>query len=324
MPHEDLSVSVVTSTFNRAALLRVAIDSALGQTEPPAEIIIVDDGSTDETTKVAASYAGGRTEVRYVRNPENRGPDFAAQVGVEKCRGRYVAFLDSDDVWLPEHLLRCVGALEERPQAVMVFTRYGVIDASGRVSVKRVEEPRLSAPALPQLLFKQITVTPSRSVFRREALLSVGGVPQLGVVHDWVLNVLVASKFPNGIVQLPELTALMREHEANSYSRPEVLRDDLLRGAEYIFTHLPPDWRRRKRRVVAVCLLTSALFFWRAGRAGEAWRCLGKAMKCDPTCVTRAEFREALTRLTLPPWLGRTIRDCKRGLNRRLDFRVSL
>lgn len=95
-------VSVVIPTYNRAGLLPRAIESVLGQTHDEFEVVVVDDGSTDDTAAVVEGYDDPR--VRYVAHEENRGANVARNTGIEAARGEYVAFLDSDDEWHPRKL----------------------------------------------------------------------------------------------------------------------------------------------------------------------------------------------------------------------------
>lgn len=96
------SISVVIPAYNAARFLRSAIDSALSQTAPPEEVIVVDDGSIDETFEIAASYGA---QVRAIRQP-NRGEGGARNRGIEEARSDWIAFLDADDVWCPQKLQR--------------------------------------------------------------------------------------------------------------------------------------------------------------------------------------------------------------------------
>src|SRR5689334_21473917 len=99
---ERPNVSVVIPTYNRAAFLPAAIDSALSQSYPPCEILVVDDGSTDHTADVVAAY---RARVRLIAQ-SNQGTAAGRNAGVAASSGAYVAFLDSDDLWLPHKLER--------------------------------------------------------------------------------------------------------------------------------------------------------------------------------------------------------------------------
>lgn len=94
------SVSVIIPTYNTAKYIGQAIESVLEQTSPPFEIIVVDDGATDDTESVVKKFGA---HIRYLYQ-ENHGPSHARNRGVEIASGDYVAFIDADDVWLPEHL----------------------------------------------------------------------------------------------------------------------------------------------------------------------------------------------------------------------------
>ena len=112
---EELLVSVVIPVFNRAHTLRRAIDSVRMQDVAAWELIVVDDGSTDPSVSLVQSY--GDPRIRLLRHETNRGAAAARNTGVQAARGRYIAFLDSDDEWLPGKLRTQLDALEGRPEA---------------------------------------------------------------------------------------------------------------------------------------------------------------------------------------------------------------
>jgi len=125
-----VSASVAIVTFNHARYLPDALESALAQTLPGVEVVVVDDGSTDDTPAVLAKYAG---RVRVVRQP-NRGPSAARNAGVAASRGEYVAFLDADDVLAPTKLAEQTAVLAREPRAGWTYcdvriedTRAGVV-----------------------------------------------------------------------------------------------------------------------------------------------------------------------------------------------------
>ncbi|ELY77342.1 glycosyltransferase family 2 protein [Natrinema gari] len=127
-------VSVIIPTYNRAATLPRAIDSALEQTVDDLEVVVVDDGSTDDTEAVLAAYEDPR--VRPVVHATNQGANVARNTGLEYARGEYVAFLDSDDEWLPEKLERQLAVLEERSSdwvGAYCDSAYDLSGASGRL-----------------------------------------------------------------------------------------------------------------------------------------------------------------------------------------------
>src|SRR6185503_2024667 len=117
-PFDGRDVSAVIPAYQAAAFLADAVESVLAQTEPVGEIVVVDDGSTDGTAAVAASF-GDR--VRYVRQ-ENQGVAAARNRGVAEARGRLVAFLDADDTWEPEKTARQLAHLRAHPDYAAVYS----------------------------------------------------------------------------------------------------------------------------------------------------------------------------------------------------------
>jgi glycosyltransferase involved in cell wall biosynthesis len=122
------SISVVIPTYNRAGLLPRAVASALAQTMAPAEVLIVDDGSTDDTRAVCAQWSA---PVRYIATA-NGGVARARNVGIAEARGDWVALLDSDDEWEPAKLEAQCAALDAAPAARWSITGCTLIDASGQ------------------------------------------------------------------------------------------------------------------------------------------------------------------------------------------------
>src|SRR3954468_22992204 len=121
-------VSVIIPVFNAAATVAETIESVLRQTFDDYEIIVVDDGSTDRTAHVLGRY---QDRIQMIRRP-NGGISAARNSGVAVSRGEYLAFLDGDDLWVPDFLARTVAALEDDPDCVMAFTDLVIVDSEGR------------------------------------------------------------------------------------------------------------------------------------------------------------------------------------------------
>ena len=120
----DPLVSVISIFFNAAEFLAEAIESVLAQTYPHWELVLVDDGSSDGSAEIARRYADSDPgRIRYVEHPghENRGISAARNLGVREALGEYVAFLDADDVYLPQKLERQAQLLAAHPEAAMVY-----------------------------------------------------------------------------------------------------------------------------------------------------------------------------------------------------------
>ncbi len=117
-------VSCVVIFLNAQRFIQEAIESVLAQTHRNWELLLVDDGSTDASTRIALRYAQEHPgRVRYLEHPghENRGMSASRNLGIDRARGEHVAFLDADDVWLPRKLERQVEILELQPEAGMVY-----------------------------------------------------------------------------------------------------------------------------------------------------------------------------------------------------------
>ena len=138
----SITVSVIIPTYNRAALLVQAIESVLHQAYRDYEIIVVDDGSTDDTEARVASYRGVLT---YVRQP-NQGVNAARNHGITLARGRYIALLDDDDLWLESKLDAQVRLLDRHAQAGFVFSDFFILEESGARRPHGVQTWHVSAP----------------------------------------------------------------------------------------------------------------------------------------------------------------------------------
>ena len=120
---EGVAVSVVIAAFNRAEFIPQTIDSLLGQSFKDFELIVVDDGSTDQTFDLLRSY-GHR--LRFFRQ-KNRGPSAARNLGVSHARGGWIAFQDSDDVSAPDHLQSLFDFIQTRLDHGLVFANGGYL-----------------------------------------------------------------------------------------------------------------------------------------------------------------------------------------------------
>ena len=112
-------VSVIIPTFNRAAMLRDAIDSVLNQTFEDYEIIVVDDGSTDNTRETISKF--NSPKITYIYQ-ENRGRSIARNIALSRARGEFIAFLDSDDIFLPYKLEKQINAMEIQKDYGLVYS----------------------------------------------------------------------------------------------------------------------------------------------------------------------------------------------------------
>ena len=193
-PAANTPVSVVIPSYNVAAYLEEAIASVRAQTYPVAEIIVVDDASTDESAEIARRL-GAQTLVQ----DRNRGPSAARNRGVHAASHEIVGFLDADDVWLPSHLEHCLAVLDQRPEIAVVSTSCELWDGTpvGRALDGTVDVPRDPVVALLEAnLIEQTGVA-----VRRSAILEAGGYDETSRwAEDYDLWLKIAAR--HGIARL--------------------------------------------------------------------------------------------------------------------------
>lgn len=198
-------ISVVTPTYNRAHTIKRAIDSVLYQTHSNWELIIVDDGSTDNTRGFIESYPDERIKYFYVKNG---GPSKARNYGVSKSKGKWIMYLDSDDELLPECMETMLEWLGRNPAAVFAIprsTRTLELYEDGKL-VKSVDDSGDTPP--------EFTI---QDIFDRNAGFSPNGFmhlrslfdegiewdEELGLMEDWELMLSIGEKHPNGFLYVP-------------------------------------------------------------------------------------------------------------------------
>jgi glycosyltransferase involved in cell wall biosynthesis len=203
-------IAVVIPTYNRAGYLQTAIDSALAQTRLPDEIVVVDDGSTDDTAAAVARY-GGR--VRYVRK-DNGGEASARNRGVTEAASTWIAFLDSDDAWEPTALSQLETATQRYAGAGLIAMRARVLSADGvrgtRTHGKKSKGPRFSTRSL---LWGDAGGVQMPMV-RRDLILAAGGFDEsLPSATD--CDLWIRLSFATEMVGIPEPLLLCRVHPDN-------------------------------------------------------------------------------------------------------------
>jgi glycosyltransferase involved in cell wall biosynthesis len=185
------TVSIVIPCYNQAHYLRQSIESAVGQTHPSTDVIVVDDGSTDDTAAVAAAYA----DVRCVRQ-DNRGPSGARNAGLSVARGAFVIVLDADDRLLPWAATRGIASLQSDPTAAFAVGLERRIDADGAPLPTHRRRP-LQGDAYASLVRRCWIMPPGAVVFRRSILEAIGGFDAgLVCAEDYDVYLKLARRWP--------------------------------------------------------------------------------------------------------------------------------
>jgi glycosyltransferase involved in cell wall biosynthesis len=214
-PGPDAAIAVVIPCFNQAHFLSEAIESVLGQTHAEIAIVVVDDGSSDNTVEVAGRYPG----VRCV-SQENRGLAAARNAGLEHVDTDLVVFLDSDDRLLPEALEIGARELAAEPAAGMAAGAWRLIGEDGWELTSR--PPELPEAALPALLESCFISTPAAVIYRRQLFADIGEFdPRVSASADYDLYLRAAVQLP---VRLHgEVVAEYRRHGANMTRDAELI-----------------------------------------------------------------------------------------------------
>lgn len=294
------TVSVIIPTYNSASLVTAAVESALAQTAPPAEIIVIDDGSTDDTRERLSNY-----RVRYLHQ-QNQGVAAARNLGLHNATGELIAFLDADDVWHLRKLELQIAAIEANPNLVLLGTHVFDWPAEQPTDVNRAGVIR----PMPwrKLAVKNHLVT-SSIIVRRTVLNEVGDFDtalQGPEDHDLWLRIAQAGSVAildlplTGYRQLPG--SLSRQATTMRAGMRQILRKLDQRQA-----WAGNRWLRRK--AYGYCDYSCAYMAGAAGSPGRALGDVARSLLWYPLPYEKSEVRFPLARLRMLPMnLARLLR----------------
>lgn len=293
-PTDTPRVSVVIPTYDRVETLPRAVESALAQTVDDIEVLVVDDGSTDGTRALIEDVADPR--VRYLAHDANRGVSAARNTGVEGARGDYVAFLDSDDEWLPRKIDRQLSVLDDRGEgwvgAYCDVASTG-LSVAGRIAdavsetIFRSAAPREGGRELAEALVSmQVFMGPGSTLLvERDVVTSTGGFDEgLSIYEDWDLVLRVLSVGKIAYVDEPlAVTHFTGDAPAEAYVAND--RRYLERNAELV-----DALERRGVPVRQVHRMGLVGHFLSEGRFGEAAALLDASVLRRPKNLARLAF----------------------------------
>jgi glycosyltransferase involved in cell wall biosynthesis len=229
-----MSISVVIPAFNASKYIAETIHSVLQQTLPADEVLVIDDGSTDNTAAIAASFG---PPVRVIRTPNSKLPA-ARNRGVKEAKGEWIAFVDADDLWAENKLERQMQELSRHPEADLCYTGRILFESSGRTVPRDVIKVP-PATAIAQEMLNTNKFPPSCVVIRRSTFLDVGGHDtSFPYVEDWDLWLRLI-KAGIKFVDCPEPLLRYRIHPDNMTHNAM----PLLEGADRVYrTHIMPQF----------------------------------------------------------------------------------
>ncbi len=281
----DPVVSVVIPVFNGAPFVSKAVASVRAQTVKDVEIIVVDDGSTDGTQAVLADLQ--RTEGITWFQQDHGGPARSRNRGIEAARGRFVALLDCDDVWLPEKLEAQLDVVRQRPDVGVVHTDFEIVDEKGTV-LQRIAARHSDEPLVQAFVGGHIAL-PSTILINRRVIEKVGALnPDLYGSEDADLNVRLYAATTFECVDRVLVRKLERGHirdlafdETAHWEKKLKSRERFLDGLERM---APQSGGQRAAldREWAIYFLWQGHFAERQGRPAEARRFYGSAIVKSP------------------------------------------
>jgi glycosyltransferase involved in cell wall biosynthesis len=293
-------VSAVVTTYNYARFLPDALDSVLAQTYRNLEVVVIDDGSTDETADVVRAYAD--RGVRYVHRPHG-GAGRARNTGLEVTSAPLVAFLDADDAWLPDRVEAGVAHLERHPELALAAAHAYACDIGLRPTAVVPAATRETGYMLEELLVDNVVLNPSSVLLRRAAIEAAGGFSEIPFGEDWETWIEIAKRFPIGFIDRP--VALVRRH-AGSVS-PSRVRVDVNRAiVERHLRAYRPTWKRPiiRRRAASMAHFHAGVGSAGSGDRGRARRHAVTSVALDPITLARRKAK-LLARAFLPEaWIG--------------------
>ncbi len=270
-------ISVIIPAYNSAHFLKDALDSVLAQTFRDLEVLVIDDGSTDNTRELVSSYGG---QLRYFYQ-QNSGVALARNRGIEESRARYIAFLDADDLWMPEKLERQFEALENGSEYRACYTNFTTV-ASDLTPLEGNSSSRKSSGLADLLLRGNVVGTPSTVFCERLLLEATGGFdPSLSQCADWDMWMRMTAL--TEFFYFEEPMVAYRQHGNNMSRDVALLERDSLRVLEkgFALPALSQDLRRRRRAAFARNYMVLAGSYFHAKSYGNFARCASRALRLD-------------------------------------------
>ncbi len=274
-------VSILIPTFNRAAMLREAVQSALAQTCASVEVLILDDASSDGTPSVGREAEGRDARVHYIRHPANLGIAANWREGIRLARGVFFCILHDDDTFEPQFVQSLLGSFENNPDQILAFSDHWVTDAQGRrlpaesdAASKRFRRSQLCAGLVSDLAraaLVDLSIPVGATLFRR-AFTGPDLIDDRakGAIDTWLLYRCAASGHRASYV--PQRLMNYRSHGGGmTRSLPFAMTEG------YIFTlrsamadPITAPFRNEVRRRLGDCLRAYGLLLLKSGRWGEA------------------------------------------------------
>ncbi len=302
MTTSDSLISIIIPTYNYARLLPRALDSVLGQWAADLELIVVDDGSQDDTPTVLAGYQQRYPQIQVLRQV-NAGAAAARNAGIRLACGRFALLLDADDALLPDALSQLRALLVRRPDVGLVLGGQVSVYADGRERLRMpTPVPDLPAEQLIQLylLRKQISISHCCSLFRREYLLERPYPQRLRTGEDIAVFAYLLVRGEVAVLEQP--LARIHKHADSLRHLREDEEEIAMVMVEEVFAQLPESCQALRERYRAQRYLSLFRAAHLAGESSLAGRYYRQALRISPGQALRWTYLKKFLRLLV----GRT------------------
>ena len=303
-------ISVIIPVYNGEKTIRETIESVLKQTFNEFELIIVNDGSKDQTLEIVNSIQDSRIKVFSY---QNAGLSASRNRGITQASGEYISFIDADDLWTPDKLESQLKALQENPQAAVAYSWTDYIDETGRF-LRQGSHVSVSGNAFANLLLLNFLENGSNALIRKQALLEVGEFDEsLSSAEDWDMWLRLALRYDFVVVRSPQVlyrtsATSMSANVLKMEAEDRRVRERAIAQAAPSIKHLNQIGRANWYKYLTFKALEG---FPEAQKGLIAARFLWNAVTCDRTLLQTKVFWKVLFKIAaislLPPQMAKAV-----------------
>jgi len=267
-------ISIITPTYNRATSLPRALESIFDQTFKNWEIIIIDDGSTDTTQEILKKFQEQNKNVICIKHDKNKGVTAARNTGLHEAKGDYIAFLDSDDVWLPQKLEKQLEVFNRSPDIGLVYT--GALFINEKGGEQRIKNATVEGYIYEQEIAFNPIGSPSRVMVKREVFEKVGMFDEnFSVLEDWEMWIRITKTYPVRSINEPLI------HYFESADSMSINTEKLISGYKNLWNKIDLVSLSASIQAEHYLRLGHRLCYYGATQEGRSY--IWKAVKIQPT-----------------------------------------
>ena len=236
-------VSVILPVYNGVKTIDATLKSVFQQSIQDFELVVIDDGSTDQTLEAISKFDDPRLSVFSY---QNAGVATTRNRGVSHASAEYVSFIDADDLWTPHKLALQLKALTDMPEAAVAYSWTDYIDQTDRF-IAKAQRVNFSGDVYADLLLRCFLESASNATIRRQAFLECGGFdPSLSGAADWDFFLRLAKRY--AFVAVPHLGVLYRFLDSSMSANLAAQEEECLTVIDRAYEQAPPDLQPLKRR----------------------------------------------------------------------------